>query len=162
MTCFQARAYVRLFAGGTWRREALLHAGQCRKCQPGLKAELVLERLFNVTAPADTAPPEDFYQRLRLRIDHEVAFQTSARRVVSSSWEGAVLQFQSWVYAGSLAAVCVLGLIVYSGGFAPQALSGRDRLSDAMISQRSDRMVLTRPDPLSQDEVLFALMSEDY
>ncbi len=140
----------------------MLHASQCRQCQPDLKAELVLERLFHVTTPSEAVPPTDFYQQLRLRIDREVALQSSARRVLSSTWEGAVLQFQNWVYAGSLAAVFVLGLVVYSGGFASQTFAGRDRLSDAMISQRSERIVLTRPDPLSQDEVLFALMSEDY
>ncbi len=162
MKCFQARVFIGLFAAGRTRREALLHASQCRSCQSKLLPEIVLDRLLDVTAPAEMAPSPDTYQQLRMRIDREVALQTSARRVLSSTWEGAVLQFQNWVYAGSLAAVLVLGLLVYSGGFAPQAPAGRDRLSDAMISQRSDRLVLTRPDPLSQDEVLFALLSEDY
>lgn len=166
MTCLQARAYIKLFTAGGKRSEALMHASQCRACKGRLKEEIILDQLLDASismkTDVSTEPSEDTYRQLRTRIDREVARQASARRLFSSTWEGVVLQFQNWVYAGSLAAILVLGMLVYSGGFGSQALTGRDRLSDAMISQRSERMVLTRPDPLSQDEVLYALLSEDY
>ena len=168
MKCFEARAYIRFVADGKNRHEAVLHANQCRACQPVLKAELLLERLLEVGSTSEASQGsearqgEDTYRDIRARINVELAQQSSARRILSTTWEGAVLQFQNWVYAGSLAAVLVLGMVAYSGGFGTQSLAGRDRLSDAMISQRSERLVLTRPDPMSPDEVLYALLSEDY
>lgn len=162
MTCFQAKTYARLALNANRRNEAMLHASQCRQCQSDLQADVVLERLLDVSEPTETAPSADFYAQIRHRIDRELMLQKTSKRGLSGNWEGAVLQFQNWVYAGSAAAILAFGFVLYSGGFAPQTLTGRDRLSDAMISQRSDRMVLTRPDPLSQDEVLYALMSEDY
>jgi hypothetical protein len=162
MKCLEARAYVKFSADGKNRQEALLHASQCRACQPVLKAELILERLLEAGAASEVSRSEDTYRGIRMRINREIAGQSSARRVLSATWESAVLQFQNWVYAGSLAAVLVLGMVAYSGGFGQPSLAGRDRLSDAMISQRSERLVLTRPDPMSQDEVLYALLSEDY
>jgi len=162
MKCFEARAYIRFAADGKNRHEAVLHANQCRACQPVLKAELLLERLLEVGSTTQASQSEDTYRNIQARINVELAQQSSARRILSTTWEGAVLQFQNWVYAGSLAAVLVLGMVAYSGGFGTQSLAGRDRLSDAMISQRSERLVLTRPDPMSPDEVLYALLSEDY
>ena len=161
MTCFEARAYIKFSADGKNRHEAILHANQCRACQPAVRSEIILERLLEMGSRPEITPGEETFGNIRMRINREIALQSSSRRV-SITWEGAVLQFQNWVYAGSLAAVLVLGMVAYSGGFGPQTLAGRDRLSDAMISQRSERLVLTRPDPMSQDEVLFALLSEDY
>jgi hypothetical protein len=161
MKCLEARAYIKFSAEGKNRHEAILHANQCRACQPAVRSEIILERLLEAGSHAEINPGEDTFGNIRARINREIVLQSSSRRV-SSTWEGAVLQFQNWVYAGSLAAVLILGMVAYSGGFGPQTLAGRDRLSDAMISQRSERLVLTRPDPMSQDEVLFALLSEDY
>lgn len=162
MKCLEARAYIKLAADGKKRQQALLHANQCRACQPVLRTELILERLLDAGSQSEISQGEDTFRSIRMRINRELAQQSSARRVLSATWEGVVLQFQNWVYAGSLAAVLVLGMLAYSGGFGPQSPAGRDRLSDAMISQRSERLVLTRPDPMSQDEVLYALLSEDY
>lgn len=162
MKCLEARAYAKFAAEGRKRQEAMLHASQCRACQPVLKAEIILDRLLEAGSVHDLSQGDDTYRQIRMRIDRELARQSSARRVLSATWEAVVLQFQNWVYAGSLAAILVLGMVAYSGGFGQQPLAGRDRLSDAMISQRSERLVLTRPDPMSQDEVLYALLSEDY
>jgi len=161
MSCFQARVSIICFAAGDRRRRALLHTDHCPRCSEVLKSELVLEKLLSVTAPPESEPAADFYQRLRQRIDREVALQASARRIFSNTWEATVLQFQNWVFAGSFAAILVLGFVVYSGRLSQPSMAGRDRLSYAMISQRGERIVLTRTDPLSQDEVLFALLSED-
>jgi len=161
MSCFQARVLIIWFAAGDRRRQALLHTAQCARCSEILESELVLEKLLSVTAPPDIVPSPDFYQRLRQRIDREVALQASARRIFSNTWESTVLQFQNWVFAGSFAAILVLGFVVYSGRLSQPSMAGRDRISYALISQRGERIVLTRTDPLSQDEVLFALLSED-
>jgi hypothetical protein len=161
MSCFQARVLIIWFAAGDRRRQALLHTAHCARCSEILESELVLEKLLRVTAPPDSVPSPDFYQRLRQRIDREVALQASARRIFSNTWESTVLQFQNWVFAGSFAAILVLGFVVYSGRQSQPSMAGRDRISYALISQRGERIVLTRTDPLSQDEVLFALLSED-
>ena len=162
MKCLEARAYIKFSLDGKNRHEAVLHASQCRACQPVLKAEIILERLLEVGSANETTQSEVTYAQIQMRIRREMARQSSARRVLSATWETVVLQFQNWVYAGSLAAVLILGVVAYSGGFGTQSLAGRDRLSDAMISRRSERLVLTRPDPMSQDEVLYAILSEDY
>jgi hypothetical protein len=162
MKCLEARAFIKFAVGGKNRHEAMLHASQCRACQPVLKAEIILERLLEIGSANEMTQSEDTYHNIRVRINRELTRQSAARRVLSATWEGVVLQFQNWVYAGSLAAVLVLGMLAYTGGLGQQSLAGRDRLSDAMISQRSERLVLTRPDPMSQDEVLYALLSEDY
>ncbi len=157
MNCLQARAYIHLVASGERRQAALSHARQCPHCHHRLAPDLVLQRLLDLPEPSDTNPTRGFYERLRLRIDRELALQTSAKKL-SNTWEGAVLQLQSWVYAGSLAAVFILGLVVYSGGYSQPSIAGRERSSED-ISQTSE--VLASQGPLSEDEVLFALLSED-
>ena len=157
MNCLQARAYIHLVASGERRQAALTHARQCPNCQHRLAPDLFLESLLDLPEPSEMSPTRGFYERLRLRIDRELALQSSTKKVLSNSWEGAVLQLQSWVYAGSLAAIFILGLVVYSGGYSQQSMSGRERLSED--SQSTE--VLASQGPLSEDEVLFALLSED-
>lgn len=161
MTCFQAKAYIRLFATGGNRGRALQHAVQCLKCRSTLEPDLVLQKLMTVRESSDETLSPELYRQVTAKINRELTLQTSARRLLSTTWESTVLQLQSWVYAGSFAALLVFGLVFYSGELASQTVTSRDILSDAMISQQTDSLVLTRTDPLSQDDALFALLSED-
>ena len=158
MNCLQARAYIHLVASGERRQTALTHARQCSSCQRRLAPDLFLQSLLEMPDASETSPTRGFYERLRLRIDRELSLQSSPKKVLSNTWESAVLQLQSWVYAGSLAAIFILGLVVYSGGYSQPSTSGRDRLGEE-ISQTNE--ALASQIPLSEDEVLFALLSED-
>jgi hypothetical protein len=99
--------------------------------------------------------------QLRARIRREGDRMDSTRRSLATTWESAILQFQKVVYAGGAAALLLAAFVVYSD-YRDSSNSSRDTgLMESLLSNRSERMIALQGEPLSQDEVLFAVLTEE-
>ena len=147
------------------RREDLRqHIHSCDSCRISLRGELVLDKLLEARSTAPTVEefhlPVGFYDGVRQRIGRLQLDNTGVQSPLPG-WEAAILQLQRVILAGGAAAMLFVGLVAYADS-RNSGPSTRDSGLEAYIAPtRGERMIITRAEPLSQDDVLFALVTEE-
>ena len=104
--------------------------------------------------------PVGFYDGVRQRIGRLQLDNTGVQSPLPG-WEAAILQLQRVILAGGDAAMLFVGLVAYADS-RNSGPSTRDSGLEAYIAPtRGERMIITRAEPLSQDDVIFALVTEE-
>ena len=168
MNCREAKSVVR---GSAERSEGLKlnafdHISNCSSCNRSLYEDAIVARVMGEAgrlhreSSEDTSLPPTFMMQLRARIRREGDRLGSTRKSLATTWESAILQFQNVIYAGSAAALLLVAFVVYSDYTSNSP--GRDAgIMETMLADRSERMIALQGEPLSQDEVLFAVVTEE-
>jgi hypothetical protein len=169
MNCREAKSLIRGSAehNQSLKHSAFDHISKCTACNRSLGEEAIVARVIGEAArlqressEASSLPPT-FMMQLRARIRREGDRMDSTRRSLATTWESAILQFQKVVYAGGAAALLLAAFVVYSD-YRDSSNSSRDTgLMESLLSNRSERMIALQGEPLSQDEVLFAVLTEE-
>ena len=153
------------------RRQGLReHISSCDSCRINLRHDLILDNLLKSRLAAPTAPttptvdefhlPVGFYDGVRQRIGR-LQMDNAGAQSPMLGWEVAILQLQRFILAGGAAAMLFVGLVAYADS-RNSGTSQRDSGLEAFIAPtRGERMIITRAEPLSQDDVLFALVAEE-
>ncbi len=170
MNCREAKSVIR---GSAERSEGLKlsafdHISNCSSCNRSLHEDAIVARvmgeagrLHRESSEATSLPPT-FMMQLRARIRRESDRLGSTRKSLATTWESAILQFQNVIYAGSAAALLLVAFVVYSDYSDTSNSSTRDAgIMETMLADRSERMLALQGEPLSQDEVLFAVVTEE-
>lgn len=136
------------------------HLAQCTRCREKATAEILTDKLLSSMKQVGThAPPPDFFVGVQRRIRTIQAQQNSS---ALTGWEGVILQFQRLILSGAAAAALCIGLLAYAQSNPATQTNSRESALESYISPtQGDRMIITRSDPISQDDVLFALVTED-
>ena len=168
MNCREAKSLIR---GSAERNQGLMlsafdHVSKCSACNRSLAEDAVVARVIGGAArlqreSSETSSlPPTFMMQLRARIRRENDRLGSTRRSLSTTWESAILQFQKVVYAGGAAALLLAAFVVYSD-YRDSESSRETGIMESLLSNRSERMLALQGEPLSQDEVLFAVVTEE-
>lgn len=160
LVCFAVRFKIRM--GASPLQPALTsHLDGCVGCRAFAEPIVLQHRLFASlrVPPGDIEPGPDFYVGIRRRIRILQAEPVSAQSV---GWEAVVLQFQRVILSGAAAAALCIGLLAYSHSpAATPAVARESGLESYIRPTQGDRIIITRSEPISQDDVLFALVTED-
>lgn len=164
INCLWIQTISRLSASSGRRQELRQHIVSCDSCRTHLHQDLVLDRLLEARAAEPIAVdfhlPVGFYDGVRQRIGR-LQLETGSASVPMLGWEAAILQLQRFILAGGAAAMIFVGLIAYADS-RNSPLQPRESGLEAYIAPtRGERMIITRAEPLSQDDVLFALVTEE-
>lgn len=156
ITCLRHRIATRLLGLAPSRD----HLERCADCRQLLAPDLLLDRLWREYGESerstDPLPSADLYYKIRLRIAER------RNEAANSSWEVAVLRFQRAILTGTATAMIVVGLMAYAESRTEPQVAQRETGLESFIGPTTgDRMIITRNEPLSQDNVLFALVTED-
>jgi len=168
MNCREAKSLIH----GSERNQGMKlkafdHISSCSSCKSSLGEDAIVARVLGEagrlereSSEASSLPPT-FMMQLRARIRRESDRVGSTRRSLATTWESAILQFQKVVYAGGAAVLLLAAFVVYSD-YRDSSNSSRDTgIMESLLSNRSERMLALQGEPLSQDEVLFAVVTEE-
>jgi hypothetical protein len=162
--CLWVQFISRSSSSSIRRQDLRQHIYSCESCRINLRGDLVLDKLLEARAATPSVEefqlPVGFYDGVRQRIGR---LQLDSAGVQSPllGWEAAILQLQRVILAGGAAAMLFVGLVAYADS-RNSSPSPRDSGLEAYIAPtRGERMIITRAEPLSQDDVLFALVAEE-
>lgn len=160
LVCFAVRFKIRLGASPLHPAFAP-HLEDCSRCRAFADPIILQYRLFSALR-ASQEPGPDFYDGVRRRIRILQAERLASVPSQSVGWEAVVLQFQRVILSGAAAAALCIGLLAYSQSQNAAPVVARESGLESYIrpTQR-DRIIITRSEPISQDDVLFALVTED-
>lgn len=138
------------------------HLTQCHRCRQTLEAEIVTSRILeSLKGVEPQSTPTDFYIGIQRRI-RTIQAQQSFNTPIPMGWESVILQFQRVILSGAAVAALCIGLLAYAQSNQNNQSNNRESGLESYISPtQGDRMIITRSDPISQDDVLFALVTED-
>jgi hypothetical protein len=163
LVCLKLRLKIRL--GASPLHPAFTsHWNDCPGCHAFAEPIVLQHRLFSSlsVSPDVTEPGPDFYAGVRRRIRILQAEHLASAPAQSVGWEGVVLQFQRVILSGAAAAALCIGLLAYSHSpTAVPAVARESGLESYIRPTQGDRIIITRSEPISQDDVLFALVTED-
>ena len=170
MNCREAKSVIRgsVDGSGALKLRAFDHISACSSCSRSVGEEAVVARVLGdagkivrESSEATSLPPT-FMMQLRSRIRRESDRLSTARRSLGTTWESAIVQFQNVVYTGGALALLLLGFVVYSEYGNELRFGARESgIVESLLSDRSEQMLASQGGPLSQDEVLFAVVTEE-
>jgi hypothetical protein len=147
------------------RREGLRqHIVSCASCRANLRPDLLLDKILETRETAPSADafqlPVGFYDGVRQRIGR-LQLENAGAQTPLPGWEAAILQLQRFILAGGAAAMLFIGLVAYADSRNANSSQRESGLEAFIDPTRGERMIITRAEPLSQDDVLFALVTEE-
>jgi hypothetical protein len=160
--CLWVQFISRLSSSSTRREGLRQHIYSCDSCRIKLRDDLILDKMIEArtTAPEEFHLPIGFYDGVRQRIGRLQLENTSAPAPLLG-WEAAILQLQRFILAGGAAAMLFIGLVAYADSRSSNSLQRDSGLEAFIAPTRGERMIITRAEPLSEDDVLFALVAEE-